>query len=434
MRKIKIGIIGFGTIGSGVVKILTSSRNIIRQRLGTEVEVVKIADLDITTDRGVAVDSSVLTTDAKEVIENPEVDVVVELMGGYEPARSFILQAIAGGKHVVTANKALLAKHGDEIFSAGEDQHVSVGFEAAVAGAIPIIRSIRESFVANEITAIEGIVNGTANYILSKMSDEQCDFAVALKEAQEKGFAEADPTFDIEGIDSAHKISILTRLAYGTTVNFDDITVQGISGITLDDIECAREFGYRIKLLAISKFNGKTVDIRVHPAMIPQSHAMANVNGVLNAVRVCDNLMGESVLVGHGAGSLPTGSAVVADIVEIARDILTGGKGRVPSQSFQRNEMRSIPIMNIEEIDSEYFLRFSVLDKHGVLSRISGILGNHSIGILSVIQKGRCDQGRKVSLIMMTHRVNEKDIQRALQEIDGLDVVCEKSNFIRVEN
>ncbi|MDP7147902.1 MAG: homoserine dehydrogenase [Nitrospinaceae bacterium] len=434
MRKIKVGIIGFGTIGSGVVKILASSRDLIRQRLGAEVEVIKIADLDITSDRGVEVNSSLLTTDAKEMIDNPDVDVVVELMGGYEPARSFMLQAIAGGKHVVTANKALIAKHGDEIFAAVEDQQVSIGFEAAVAGAIPIIRLIREAFVANGIITIEGIVNGTANYILSKMSDEQCDFDVALKEAQEKGFAEADPTFDIEGIDSAHKISILTRLAYGTTVNCDDITVQGISGITIDDIECAREFGYRIKLLAISKFNGKSVDIRVHPAMIPQSHPMANVNGVLNAVRVCDNLMEENVLIGHGAGSLPTGSAVVADIVEIARDILAGTKDRVPAQSFLKNEMRSIPLMNIDEIESEYFLRFSVLDNPGVLSRISGILGSHSIGILSVIQKGRCDQGTGVPLIMMTHCASEKNVQLALKEIDALDVVCEKSNLIRVEN
>ncbi|MDP6335157.1 MAG: homoserine dehydrogenase [Nitrospinaceae bacterium] len=434
MRKIKVGIIGFGTIGSGVVKILASSRDLIRQRLGAEVEVIKIADLDITSDRGVEVNSSLLTTDAKEVIDNPDVDVVVELMGGYEPARSFMLQAIAGGKHVVTANKALIAKHGDEIFAAVEDQQVSIGFEAAVAGAIPIIRLIREAFVANRIITIEGIVNGTANYILSKMSDEQCDFDVALKEAQEKGFAEADPTFDIEGIDSAHKISILTRIAYGTPVNCDDITVQGISGITIDDIECAREFGYRIKLLAISKFNGKSVDIRVHPAMIPQSHPMANVNGVLNAVRVCDNLMEENVLIGHGAGSLPTGSAVVADIVEIARDILAGTKDRVPAQSFLKNEMRSIPLMNIDEIESEYFLRFSVLDNPGVLSRISGILGSHSIGILSVIQKGRCDQGTGVPLIMMTHCASEKNVQLALKEIDALDVVCEKSNLIRVEN
>jgi len=433
MRKISVGIIGFGTIGSGVVKILQDNSDIIKKRLGVIVEVTKIADLDITTDRGIKVNPKILTTDAQEVINHPEVNVIVELIGGYEPARSLILQAINAGKHVVTANKALLAKHGSEIFSIGEDQQVSIGFEAAVGGAIPIIRAIRESFVANKIYSIEGIVNGTANYILSKMSDEHCSFDLALKEAQEKGFAEADPTFDIEGIDSAHKIAILSQLAYGTSVKFEDITIQGISSVTIHDIECAREFGYRVKLLAISKFDGDFVDIRIHPAMIPQSNPMANVNGVLNAVRVCDDLMEENILIGHGAGSLPTGSAVIADIIEIARDILSGSKLRVPPQSFQNLEIKAIPILNIESIDSEYFLRFSVLDNPGVLSRISGILGQHSIGIQSVIQKGRCNEGRGVPLIMMTHRANEKNIQRALREIDELEVVCEKPNFIRVE-
>ena len=433
MRKISVGIIGFGTIGSGVVKILQDNGDIIKKRLGVIVEVTKIADLDITTDRGIKVNPKILTTDAQEVINHPEVNVIVELIGGYEPARSLILQAINSGKHVVTANKALLAKHGSEIFSIGEDQQVSIGFEAAVGGAIPIIRAIRESFVANKIYSIEGIVNGTANYILSKMSDEHCSFDLALKEAQEKGFAEADPTFDIEGIDSAHKIAILSQLAYGTSVKFEDITIQGISSVTIHDIECAREFGYRVKLLAISKFDGDFVDIRIHPAMIPQSNPMANVNGVLNAVRVCDDLMEENILIGHGAGSLPTGSAVIADIIEIARDILSGSKLRVPPQSFQNIEIKTIPILNIESIDSEYFLRFSVLDNPGVLSRISGILGQHSIGIQSVIQKGRCNEGRGVPLIMMTHRANEKNIQLALREIDELEVVCEKPNFIRVE-
>ena len=433
MRKINIGIIGFGTIGSGVLKILQDNSDVIRKRLGTIVEVVKIADLDITSDRGVRVDPQLLTTQAQEVIKNPEVDVVVELIGGYEPARSLMLQAVNEGKHVVTANKALLAKHGSEIFSAVENQQLSIGFEAAVGGAIPIIRAIRESFVANKIYSIEGIVNGTANYILSKMSDEQCSFDLALKEAQDKGFAEADPTFDIEGIDSAHKIAILSQLAYGTPVKFDDITIQGISGVSIDDIECAREFGYRIKLLAISKFDGDSVDIRVHPAMIPQNNLMANVNGVLNAVRVCDDLMEENILIGHGAGSLPTGSAVVADIIEISRDILSGSKLRVAPRSFQSTSIKTIPILNIESIDSEYFLRFSVFDNPGVLSLISGILGKYSIGIFSVIQKGRCDEGKAVPLIMMTHRSNEKNIQLALREIDELEVVYEKSNFIRVE-
>ena len=433
MKMIKVGMIGFGTIGAGVAKILASNGEIIKQRLGAAVELVKVADLDITTDRGVKLGHDVLTTFADEVINHPDIDVVIELIGGYEPARNFLLQAIDRGKHVVTANKALLAKHGDEIFLAAAEKGLSIGFEASIGGAIPIIRSIREAFVANRIQSIEGIVNGTANYILSKMSDENCDFDTALKEAQEKGFAEADPTFDIEGIDSAHKIAVLTRLAYGTPVPFDDITVTGISGITSEDIECAREFGYRIKLLAISKYDGQAIDIRVHPAMIPIGHPMANVNGALNAIRVCDDMMEENVLIGHGAGALPTGSAVVGDVVEIARNILSGVGERLPAGSFQGKEVNKTPFKNISEIESEYFLRFSVLDNPGVLSKISGILGKHSISIESMIQRGRGDRGEGVPLVMMCHKSSEKNIQSALKEIEALDVVCEKSNLIRVE-
>lgn len=428
---VKVGMIGFGTIGAGVAKILTQNSEIIKRRLGAAVELVKVADLDITTDRGVKLASDVLTTSADEVINHPDIDVVIELIGGYEPARKFLLQSIAQGKHVVTANKALLAKHGDEIFSAVSEKGLSIGFEASIGGAIPIIRSIREAFVANRIQTIEGIVNGTANYILSKMSDENCDFDTALKEAQEKGFAEADPTFDIEGIDSAHKIAVLTRLAYGTPVSFDDITVSGISDISSEDIECAREFGYRIKLLAISKYDGEKIDIRVHPAMIPVAHPMANVNGVLNAIRVCDDMMDENVLIGHGAGALPTGSAVVGDVVEIARNILSGVGKRLPAGSFQ--EVKNIPLKGISEIESEYFLRFSVVDHPGVLSKISGILGKHSISIESMIQKGRGDRGEGVPLVMMCQKSSEKNIQSALKEIEELDVVCEKPNLIRVE-
>ena len=433
MKMIKVGMIGFGTIGAGVAKILASNGEIIKQRLGAGVELVKVADLDITTDRGVKLGHDVLTTSADEVINHPDIDVVIELIGGYEPARKFLLQAIDQGKHVVTANKALLAKHGDEIFLAASAKGLSIGFEASIGGAIPIIRSIREAFVANRIQSIEGIVNGTANYILSKMSDENCDFNIALKEAQEKGFAEADPTFDIEGIDSAHKIAVLTRLAYGTPVPFDDITVTGISGINSEDIECAREFGYRIKLLAISKYDGQAIDIRVHPAMIPIAHPMANVNGALNAIRVCDDMMEENVLIGHGAGALPTGSAVVGDVVEIARNILSGVGERLPAGSFQGKEVNKTPFKNISEIESEYFLRFSVLDNPGVLSKISGILGKHSISIESMIQRGRGDRGKGVPLVMMCHKSSEKNIQSALKEIEELDVVCEKSNMIRVE-
>ena len=433
MKMVKVGMIGFGTIGAGVAKILADNSEIIRQRLGAGVELVKVADLDITTDRGVKLGPDVLMTSADEVINHPDIDIVIELMGGYEPARKFLLQAIDQGKHVVTANKALLAKHGEEIFSAITEKGLSIGFEASIGGAIPIIRSIREAFVANRIQAIEGIVNGTANYILSKMSDENCDFETALKEAQEKGFAEADPTFDIEGIDSAHKIAVLTRLAYGTPVSFDDITVSGISGITSEDIVCAQEFGYRIKLLAISKYDGQAIDIRVHPAMIPIAHPMANVNGSMNAIRVCDDMMEENVLIGHGAGALPTGSAVVGDVIEIARNILSGVGERLPAGSFQDKEVKRIPLKDISEIESEYFLRFSVLDNPGVLSKISGILGKHSISIESMIQRGRGDRGEGVPLVMMCHKSSEKNIQSALKEIEELEVVCGKSNLICVE-
>ena len=434
MKNIKVGLIGFGTIGTGVVKILSSNRELIKRRLGAWVDLVKIADLDITTDRGISLDPDVLTIRADDVLVNPDIDVVVELIGGYDPARGFILKAMENGKHVVTANKALLAVHGDEIFSSAEENRLSIGFEGSVGGAIPIIRSIREAFVANKFSTVEGIVNGTANYILCKMSDDNCEFNVALKEAQDIGFAEAEPAFDIEGSDSAHKIAVLTRLAYGTPVNFDAITVQGITGVTSEDIQCAREFGYRIKLLAISKFDGKSIDVRVHPAMIPFQNPIANVNGVLNAVRVCDDLMEENILVGHGAGSLPTGSAVVGDIVEIARNIINGSPNRVPSQSFQKSEVKTIPLKSNYEIEAEYFLRFTVVDKPGVLSRISGILGDEGISIMSVIQRERDQNGKGVSLVIMTHNANEKSIQEALGVIDKLDIVCEKTNLIRVEN
>ena len=433
MKEIRVGLIGFGTIGAGVAKILKNNQEVIEKRLGASVSLVKIADLDIKTDRGIDIEEGVLTTSVEEVIDNPDIDIVVELIGGYEPARTFLLNAINNKKHVVTANKALLAKHGDELFELIEEKGLALGFEASIGGAIPIIRSIRESFVANRIQILEGIVNGTANYILSKMSDENCDFDVALKEAQEKGFAEADPTFDIEGIDSAHKIAVLTRIAYGTPVKFEDIKVSGITNITSDDIECAKEFGHRIKLLAISKYDGEAIDIRVHPAMIPSSHPMANVNGVLNAIRVCDDLMEENILAGHGAGELPTGSAVVGDIVEIARNILSNAKDRVPASSFKKAKIQPIPLKDISKVESEYFLRFNVLDKPGVLSKISGILGNHSISIKSMIQKGRGKEGKAVSLVMMCHRSCEGNIQKALKKIEQLDVVCGKSNLIRVE-
>jgi homoserine dehydrogenase len=433
MKTIRAGLIGFGVIGSGVVRILEESRELIARRLGAELHLKKIADLDIETDRGVPVNREQLTTNVNDILEDPEIDIVIELIGGYEPARSFVLKALENGKHVVSANKALLSKHGDEIFASAEEKNLSVGIEASVAGAIPIIRSIREAFAANPITLIEGIVNGTANYILSRMSDGSCDFDSALLEAQEKGFAEADPTFDIEGMDSAHKIAILTSLAFGTSVDVDRILVEGISTIGLEDIQSAAELGFRIKLLAISSFDGESIDVRVHPAMLPNDHPMASINGVLNAVRICDPWMQENVLVGHGAGSLPTGSAVVGDVIEIARGILSGSSGRVAPRSFPQKFRRDIPLRDRDEITSAYFLRVKVKDQPGVLSTLSGILGSHAISIESVLQRERSAKGRGVPLMIMTHTAKERDMRQALQKISELECVDENPVLIRVE-
>ncbi|MFQ5672684.1 MAG: homoserine dehydrogenase [Nitrospinales bacterium] len=434
MKTIRLGLIGFGTVGAGVVKILSQTNFLIERRLGATIKLVKIADLDIKSDRGVPVARHVLTTNADDLLDHPEIDIVVELIGGLEPARSFILKAVANGKHVVTANKALLAKHGDEIFSAVEEKNLCLGYEASVGGAIPIIRSLRESFVATRFKSIGGIVNGTANYILSQMSDGGRDFDTALKEAQAQGFAEADPTFDIEGIDSAHKIAILTRLAYGTGVNFEDIFVQGISGITSEDIQYAGDFGYKIKLLAISKMDGEAIDVRVHPTMIPADNPLANVGGVLNAVWVGDEWMEKNILVGHGAGALPTGCAVLGDVAEISRNILSGASGRVPTRAFQPSAIKNIPIKNISDIECEYFLRLRVMDQPNVLSVISGILGDHSISIKSVIQKGRDRNGDGVPLVLMTHEAREKNVREALRKIDQQEVVCRETRLIRVES
>ncbi len=434
MKTVKVGLIGFGIVGSGVVKILSDNADVISQRLGTTIELVKIADLDITTDRGVEVDPGILTKDADEILTNPEIDIVIELIGGTEPAKTFMIKAMENGKRVVTANKALLAKHGDEIFSLADEKGFALGFEAAVGGCIPIIRSLKESFAATKIKSIMGIVNGTANYILSQMTDNRREFDVALKEAQELGFAEADPTFDIEGIDTAHKAALLTRLAYGTSVNFDEIYIQGITDITLKDIDCAREFGYKIKLLAISKLSGDSVEVRVHPAMVPENHSLAQINGVFNAVQVYDDLMEKSALIGHGAGSLPTAAAVMSDVIEIARDVLLGLSSRVPVQAFSAKSFKKLPIKDIRQIETEYFLRLRAVDKPGVLSVISGILGEHSISIKSVIQQGRDLEGKGVPLIFMTHQAREESIQDALAKLKQTDVISEKPIVIRCES
>ena len=433
MKSINIGLLGFGTVGTGVVKILQQNSGVIEKRLGAKLNLKWIADLDIERDRGVKVDKNILTKDSNKVLNDPEVNIVIELIGGYEPAKSFILQALKNKKHVVTANKALLAKYGSEIFETVSKNNVDLGFEASVGGGIPIIRAIKEGFTANNIQSVYGIVNGTCNYILSKMSDEGRPFNEVLKEAQALGFAEANPSLDIDGIDSAHKVTILASIAFGVRVDFDKVYIEGISRITPIDINFAREFGYRIKLLAITKKSGNEIEVRVHPTMVKEDNPISKVNGVLNAIEVTGDAVGENMLIGRGAGDMPTGSAVVGDVIDISRNILNSGVNRVSPLSFLPKYIEDAKIKNISNIVSEYYIRFSVLDKPGVLSKISGVLGNNSISIASVIQKGRGEKGG-VPLVVMTHSAKEKDIQKALSEIDKLDVVLDKSVLIRVEN
>jgi homoserine dehydrogenase len=434
MREIKVGLIGFGTVGSGVARILQKNSGLIEKRMGAKLVLKRIADIDLETDRGVKLKPGVLTRRTEEVIKDPEIDIVMELIGGIEPAKTFILKAIRNKKHIVTANKALLALHGEEIFREAHRFGVDVNFEASVGGGIPLIRSIKEGLVANRIDSIFGILNGTSNYILSKMTDEGRDFKEVLKEAQEKGYAEADPTYDIEGIDAAHKLSILVRLAFGTSLRFHEIFIGGISEITPLDIQFGREFGYRIKLLAIAKMEKGKIEARVHPTMIPEGHLLSTVEGVFNAIYIKGDAVGPALFYGQGAGQMPTGSAVVSDLVELGRNLLVQAKGhRVPSLSYQEFAIEKNPLKKIEEVVMPYYMRFSALDRPGVLSKISGILGKNDISIVSVIQKGRRIKG-SVPIVMMTHEAKEKNVRQALREINRLGVILGKTMFIRVEN
>jgi len=435
MKTIQAGLIGFGNIGSGTVKLLMENGGLIEQRLGARIVIRKIADLDLKTPRPVAVDRKILTRDARAILNDPEISIVIELVGGYEPAKSFILEAIRQGKHVVTANKALLATHGDEIFKAAEQRGVNIGFEASVGGTIPVIKTLRESLAANRIRSVFAILNGTTNFILTKMSDEGKNYKVVLREAQQLGFAEADPTFDVEGIDTAHKLGLVLALSYGKRVNLEDIYREGITGVSQQDIEFARELGYRIKLLAIAIQRGDAVEARIHPTMIPFDHLLANVNGNYNALHIRGDASGSVFLYGQGSGMMPTASAVVADLIDIARDIQKGISRRVPSRSLSEGGIEDIDLMPMEEIVTNYYFRFSALDRPGVLSKISGILGKHNISIAAVIQKGRAtDRTGSVPVVMTTHESRERDVRAALREIDRLAVLKGKTVRIRIED
>ncbi len=430
--RIGVGLIGFGTVGAGVVRILLQNASLIQRRVGVPLELVRVADLDVTRDRGVTLSPGILTTDARDVLDDPAIDVVLELIGGYGVAKQVILDAMARGKHVVTANKALLAVHGEEIFEAAARHHVDLGFEASVGGGIPVIRALTEGLAANTILSIYGIINGTSNYILSRMTSQGHGFQEVLAESQRAGYAEADPTFDVEGIDSAHKLSIMVSLAYGTPVNVKEVYTEGISHLAPLDITYAKEFGYTIKLLGIAKFSDGEVEARVHPTMIPSSSPIAQVDGVYNAIQLVGDAVADIVLYGQGAGAMPTGSAVVSDVIAIARNLLTGSTGRVPPASFQQDQRRPLRIRPMEEITSLYYMRFMVLDEPGVLSKISGVLGDHRISISSVIQQGR-KEGQTVPVVIMTHRASERNVQAALREIDPMAFVSEPTTLIRVE-
>lgn len=433
MNEIKVGLIGFGTIGTGVVKVFQHNAKVIEERLGARLQLAKIADLDITTDRGVSLEAGVLTADVREILDSPEIQVVVELIGGYEPARTFVLKAIESGKHVVTANKALLALHGEEILAAAAAKGVSVMFEAAVGGGIPILSAIKENLCANNFRSVFGILNGTCNYILTRMTNEGHDFAEVLRDAQAHGYAEADPTFDVEGIDTAHKLAILISLCFGTRVKFADIHTEGISRISALDIQFARQFGYKIKLLAISKEAGGRVEARVHPTMIPSNYPLADVDGVFNAVRLVGDFVGPVMLYGRGAGMDATASAVMGDVMAISRNLLAGAGARTPAMAYLPEYMRDLPIKAMDDIVSQYYLRFATVDQPGVLAQIAGSLGKYDISIASMIQPER-QVGGAVPIVIMTHEAREADIRRALEEIDSLAFVREKSRFIRIEN
>jgi homoserine dehydrogenase len=430
MKDIRVGLIGFGTVGSGLAEVLLAQRQRLEKRSGMSVRLAAVADINITElppqFAGVK-----LSSDAAELIHDPDIDIIVELIGGIQPAKTFVMEAISAGKHVVTANKALLSQEGRDIFSAAAKHGVEVGFEASVGGGIPVIKSLKEGLVANKILSIMGIMNGTANYILTRMTDEGVPFEEVLKDAQEQGFAEADPTYDIEGIDTAHKLAILMTMAYGMNITHNDIVTEGISRIKPMDIDFAREFGCRIKLLAISRNHGDHVEARVHPTMVPESHLLAKIDGAFNAIHFTGDMVGNVLLYGLGAGKMPTGSAVAADIVDIARDIRSGSIGRVPSLSYLPENIGERRITPMEELFCPYYFRISAKDEPGVLSAIAGILSKNTISIESVIQKGRQTSG-PVSIVMRTHTAGESAVSAALQEIDGLDVVAEPTVKIRI--
>ncbi len=432
MPSLRVGLIGFGTVGAGMVEILLNNRQLIGDRVGGEIVLKRIADLDIHSDRGVRIDPSILTTNAMEVIDDPGIEVVVELIGGCDQALDYISMAMERGKHVITANKALIATHGKQLFEMAEKHDVDIAFGASVAGGIPIIKALKEGLAANRIQSVLAILNGTSNYILTRMTQEGLSFQEALSTAKRLGYAEADSTLDIDGSDAAHKLTIIISLAFGFPFSYGEIHKEGIDMVSPEDITFAGEFGYCVKLLAIARQSGEHIEARVHPAFVPRDHILANVNEAYNAVYVEGDFVGPTLFYGLGAGRKPTGSAVVADLVDIARNHIKGITRRVSPLSFSRSPSKLLSLKPMDEIMTDYYFRVSAVDRPGVLSRISGILGEHDISIAAVIQKKRGTHSA-VPVVMLTHEARERDVRKSLELIDKLDVVTEKTVVFRVE-
>jgi len=436
-RAVGVGLIGLGTIGTGVVKVLQRNADVIGQRLGHPLRLVRVADLDTQTDRGVDLGELRFDADAEGLIADPEVDIVVELIGGTDAARRLTLRAIEQGKHVVTANKALLALHGGEIFGKAAAQGVDVAFEASVGGGIPILRSLREGLAANHIEALYGILNGTTNYVLSQMEESGEDFEVVLKRAQELGYAEADPSFDVEGVDAAHKLTLLASMAFGARLGFADVPSEGIRGLLPVDFEVAEEFGYRIKLLGIAKSHRdgdvERIEARVHPTLIPRASLLASVEGAMNAVSVIGDAVGKTLFYGAGAGELPTASAVVADLMEVAREIRRGSAGRVSPLSYLPDLLEVKPLLSLDELFGRFYLRFTAVDRPGVLAHLAGVLGENEIGIESVLQMGRAGSEGSVPVIVLTHPAREAAVRRAIRSVDQLPDATAPTRLLRIE-
>jgi homoserine dehydrogenase len=433
IKPINVGLLGIGTVGGGTFTVLQRNAEEIARRAGRPIRIVAVADKNVELAKKVTGGACRVTDDAFSIVSDPEVDIVIELIGGYGVAKELVLKAIANGKHVVTANKALLATHGNEIFKAAQDKGVMVAFEAAVAGGIPIIKAVREGLTANRIEWIAGIINGTTNFILSEMRDKGLSFDTVLKEAQRLGYAEADPTFDIEGVDAAHKITILSALAFGIPMQFDKAYIEGISKLDAIDIKYAEQLGYRIKLLGITKRTPEGVELRVHPTLIPSKRLIANVEGAMNAVVVQGDAVGATLYYGKGAGAEPTASAVIADLVDVTRMHTADPLNRVPHLAFQPNAMADLKILPMDEVQTSYYLRLRVQDKPGVLADITRILADEQISIDAVIQKEPEEGEDQTDLIMLTHLTREKHVNAAIVKIEALGVVAGKVTKLRLE-